>query len=307
MNLRQIEVFRAVIASGTTVAAAQALGMSQSAVSIALKHIETQAGFPLFVRSANRLMPTEEAKLLFNEVEPLTLLQQIVNQRVQDIRLGKIGRVRVVATSELTEALLPGVVQRFLHAYPDVYLSLETKPLPLAIAAVEDGLADIGFAMEPTESYGISLHPFADLRTVCLCSKSDPLAELDVVTPRDLKFSRLICPLTGTGIADLLAAAFLASGVPYQPKIEVRFLNAAARIVQEGWGVALLDELTAQSGRYTDLAIVPFQPLVPRVLSTIEPRARPMSETTRRFRELFLRVTQERLEGLRDDGPRTAT
>lgn len=300
MNLRQIEVFRAVIASGTTVAAAQSLGMSQSAVSIALKHMESQTGFPLFVRTANRLMPTEEAKLLFREVEPLLLMQQKVNQRVKDIKLGKIGRVRVVATSELTEALLPGVVQQFLQAYPDVYLSLETKPLPLAIAAVEDGLADIGFAMEPMDSYGVSLHPFAELRTVCLCAQNDPLAQRSVVTPRDLEFSRLICPLTGTAIAELLAAAFAASGVLYNPKIEVRFLNAAARIVQEGWGVALLDELTAQSGRYNDLAIVPFQPLVPRVLSAIEPRGRPISETTRRFREMFLDITQARLAALRD-------
>lgn len=302
MNLRQIEVFRAVVASGTTVAAAQTLGMSQSAVSIALKHIEAQTGFPLFLRSANRLRPTEEAKLLFREVEPLTLLQEIVNQRVQDIRLGKIGRVRVVATSELTETILPSVVQQFLQTYPDVYLSLETKPLPLAIAAVEDGLADIGFAMEPPESYGISIHPFAELRTVCLCAKSDVLANLSVVTPIDLKFARLVSPLKGTGIADLLADAFLSYGVKYEPKVEVRFLNAAAQIVQEGWGVALLDELTANSGRYEDLEIVPFKPLVPRVLSAIEPRTRPMSETTKRFKDLFIATTLDRLSGLRQNG-----
>lgn len=306
MNLRQIEVFRAVIATGTTVAAAQSLGMSQSAVSIALKHIETFAGFPLFVRSANRLVPTEEAKLLFQEVEPLTLLQQIVNQKVQDIRLGKAGRVRVVATSELTQSLLPRVVQRFLHSYPDVYLSLETKPLPLAIAAVEDGLADIGFAMEPMESYGVTLHPFVELRTVCLCALTDPLAQLPVVTPRDLEFSRLICPLSGTGIADLLAAAFMKSGVPYAPRVEVRFLNAAARIVQEGWGVALLDELTAHSGRYDDLAIRPFQPNVPRILSWVEPRGRAMSRPTERFRDMFQEITRERLGALRSADQSTA-
>jgi DNA-binding transcriptional LysR family regulator len=306
MNLRQIEVFRAVIATGTTVAAAQSLGMSQSAVSIALKHIETLAGFPLFVRSANRLMPTEEAKLLFAEVEPLSLLHQIVNQKVQDIRLGNVGRVRVVATSELTQSLLPRVVQRFLHSYPDVYLSLETKPLPMAIAAVEDGLADIGFAMEPMESYGVTLHAFAELRTVCLCALNDPLAQLPVVTPRNLEFSRLICPLTGTGIADLLATAFLQSGVPYSPRIEVRFLNAAARIVQEGWGVALLDELTAHSARYDDLAILPFQPNVPRILSWIEPRGRAMSKPTRRFREIFQTVTQDRLRVIRASDVGTA-
>jgi DNA-binding transcriptional LysR family regulator len=128
------------------------------------------------------------------------------------------------------------------------------------------------------------------------------LANLSVVTPIDLKFARLVSPLKGTGIADLLADAFLSYGVKYEPKVEVRFLNAAAQIVQEGWGVALLDELTANSGRYEDLEIVPFKPLVPRVLSAIEPRTRPMSETTKRFKDLFIATTLDRLSGLRQNG-----
>lgn len=299
MNLRQVEIFRAVMACGTTIAAAQHLGMSQSAVSVALKNIETVVGFQLFLRSANRLLPTEEAKLLYHEVEPLTVLQQIVVQRAFDIRIGNVGRVRVVATSELTESLLPIVVERFLRRHPDVYLSLETKPLHIAVEAVESGLADIGFAMEPMERYGVSLTQIAQLRTVCICADNDPLAKLKVVTPRDLAQSRLICPLSGTGIADLLAEAFRASGVPYHPMVEVRFLNAAARIVQEGWGVALLDEITANSGRYSDLAIVPFEPLVPRLLSTVAPKGRSMSRLTGQFRDLFIEVTQERLDAMR--------
>ena len=47
-----------------------------------------------------------------------------------------------------------------------------------------------------------------------------------------------------------VAEAFAKSAVPYAPTVEVRFLNVAARLVQENWGVALLDQLTASSGRY---------------------------------------------------------
>ena len=65
MNLRQIELLRAVVRCETTVRAAQELGLSQPAVSNAIKHLESQVGFPLFERVNNRLFPTAEARSLY--------------------------------------------------------------------------------------------------------------------------------------------------------------------------------------------------------------------------------------------------
>ena len=64
MNLRQIELLRAVVRCETTVRAAHELGLSQPAVSNAIKHLESQVGFPLFERVNNRLFPTAEARML---------------------------------------------------------------------------------------------------------------------------------------------------------------------------------------------------------------------------------------------------
>ena len=64
MNLRQLEILRAVIRHRTTVAAADELALSQPAVSNALKTMEAQAGFALFERVNNRLFPTTEAMAL---------------------------------------------------------------------------------------------------------------------------------------------------------------------------------------------------------------------------------------------------
>ena len=169
LNLRELEIFRAVMVLGTTVRAADELSMSQPAVSNALKTMEARLGFTLFERAGNRLDPTDEARLLHQRAEPVFQLIETVNQSALDIRSGSLGRVRVVATSEVTEALMPIAMSTFLSARPDVHVTLDTKPLHTVLEAVESGLADVGFAMDPGARTGLLLQPIESLRTVCVC------------------------------------------------------------------------------------------------------------------------------------------
>ncbi|WP_159587131.1 LysR family transcriptional regulator [Chelativorans xinjiangense] len=298
MNLRQLEIFSAVMRFRTTIAAAEELSMSQSAVSNAIKHMESQLGFRLFERVSNRLVPTEEAKILLEESEPLFMHQQAVNQRAADLRAGRIGRIRVASTAELSESILPSVIRKFLTAHPSVYLSLDTRPLTSVLDAVEMGLADVGFGMEAHDQHGITLRPIAELTTACVCQPGSPLATLPFVTPADLRDQTLIAPHTSNSIGVLIAEAFAKASTPYSPSVEVRFLNVAARLVQEGWGSALLDEMTVSTGRYSDLAIRPFQPRVRLHLSAILPKQRVPSRHTNEFISIFRKEAIRRIEEL---------
>jgi DNA-binding transcriptional LysR family regulator len=298
INLRQLEIFSAVMRFRTTIAAAEELSMSQSAVSNAIKHVEAQLGFNLFERISNRLVPTEEAKLLLEEAEPLFLHQKAVNQRAADLKAGRIGRIRVVATAELSESILPAVMAKFLTAHPSVYLSLDTRPLNSVLDATETGLADVGFGMEAHDRHGLTLKPIAELTTVCVCQPDDPLAKLAFVTPTDLRDQQLIAPHMSNGIGLLVAEAFSKAATPYSPTVEVRFLNVAGRLVQERWGVALLDELTVSSGRYSDLAIRPFQPKIPLRLSAILPKQRMPPRLVKDFISTFQSEAGRRISDL---------
>lgn len=298
MNLRQLEIFRAVMRYRTTIAAAEELAMSQSAVSNAIKHAEIQLGFKLFERISNRLVPTEEAKLLLEEAEPLFLHQQAVSQRAGDLKAGRIGRIRIVATAELSESILPSVMMQFLTQHPSVYLSLDTRPLNSVLDSVESGLADVGFGMEVHERHGLSLVSIAELTTVCVCQPDSDLATMPHVSPRDLRDHKFVAPHTSNNIGLLIAETFQKEAVPYSPAVEVRFLNVAARLVQEKWGVALLDELTASSGRYSDLSIRPFRPSVSLDLSAILPKQRIPSRLVKAFISNFREQTASRIADL---------
>src|SRR3546814_168690 len=163
MNLPQLEIVRSVMRCRTTVRAAEELGMSQSSVSNAIKHIESLLGFTLFERIRNRLVPTEEAKFLLEEAEPLFMHQRAVEQQAADLKAGRVGRIRLVATAEPSESLLPAVMRQFLTDHPSVFLSLDTRPLGTVLDVVENGLADIGFAMAGHERQGLDSKPIASL------------------------------------------------------------------------------------------------------------------------------------------------
>lgn len=299
MNLRQLEIFSAVMRCRTTIAAAEELSMSQSAVSNAIKHVESQLGFRLFERISNRLVPTEEAKILLEAAEPLFMHQQAVNQRAADLKAGRIGRLRIVATAELSESILPAVMVQFLADHPNVYLSLDTRPLNSVLDSVETGLADVGFGMEVHERHGLTIRQMAELTTVCVCQSGSPLSTLPFVTPNDLRDHKLIAPQTSNGIGVLIAEAFSKAAAPYAPTVEVRFLNVAARLVQENWGVALLDEMTISSGRYADLAVRPFQPHVRFSLAAVLPRQRIPSRLATAFISIFQKHANWRITELR--------
>jgi DNA-binding transcriptional LysR family regulator len=298
MNLRQLEIFSAVMRCRTTIAAAAELAMSQSAVSNALKHMESQLGFKLFERVNNRLVPTQEAKLLLEEAEPLFMHQQAMNQRATDLRAGRIGRIRIAATAELSESVLPPAITKFMTAHPSVYLSLDTRPMSHVLDSVETGLADVGFGMEVPPRHGLARRPLSELTTVCVCRSDSDLTRLPFVTPLDLREETLIAPQTSNGIGLLIAEAFAKSSVAYAPNVEVRFLNVAARLVQEKWGVALLDELTAASGRYGDLSFLSFKPELKLTLSAVLPKHRMPSLLVNAMLEIVEKEAAERLAGL---------
>src|SRR5260370_26824743 len=105
MNLRQLEILRAVMRTRSPVGAARDLSMSQPAVSNAIKIAESALGFLLFERVNKRLIPTQEAQILLSEAERLFLMQDLISQTAADLRTGRKGRMRIVATPEVSEQL----------------------------------------------------------------------------------------------------------------------------------------------------------------------------------------------------------
>src|SRR6201987_4714238 len=147
MNLRQLEILRAVIRHRTTVAAADELALSQPAVSNALKTMEAQAGFALFERVNNRLFPTAEAMALYKESEAIFALHAKLENRVRDLRENRAGHLSIGATPPLAYSIIPPAMSEFLQQRPQTRIFFDV----LRYEGISDGLlsrvAQLGVAL----------------------------------------------------------------------------------------------------------------------------------------------------------------
>src|SRR5690606_6601102 len=143
LNLRQIEVFRAVMITGSIRGASELLFVSQPAVSRLLSHMEQRIGSALFERIRGRLYATLEARKLFHEVETVYAGVQRVNDMARDLFEHQEGILNLVASPSLGQMLIPAAIAQYRQAPPRVKLSLRrlaqappTKRLPKRPAAV---------------------------------------------------------------------------------------------------------------------------------------------------------------------------
>src|SRR5882757_1340000 len=161
-------------------AAAAQLGLSQPAVSNAIKSIEATAGFPLFERINNRLHPTPEAKLLYKEADPIFAIHDAFEAKLGDLRENRSGRLRLVATPPLGYGILPGALKRFLAQRAGTSVFFDVRRLEGVVDAIERGIAELGFALNIGALPNVRVEPLFEGEMVCVFAPDHPLAALDV-------------------------------------------------------------------------------------------------------------------------------
>jgi DNA-binding transcriptional LysR family regulator len=122
ITLKQLEVFLAVYHQGTTVAAAEHLFLSQSAISMALSELEKQLDTVLFQRVAKGLVPTQEAHMLSSMAG--AALKQV--EQIEHVFNLKVARLVIGASTTIGNYLLPSVIRKFQeqHAEIDIRLAI---------------------------------------------------------------------------------------------------------------------------------------------------------------------------------------
>ena len=128
MNLRQIEVFRAVMLAGSVTDAARLLHVSQPGISRMLAHIELQLGLRLFERKKGRLLPTPEAQALYAEVSEVYGGIRRVTERADELKSGARLSLRVLASPSTALVAVPRAVAALASEFPAARIYLETLP-----------------------------------------------------------------------------------------------------------------------------------------------------------------------------------
>lgn len=261
MNARQLEVFRAVMQTGSVTGAAKMLNVSQPTVSKILKHTESQMGLELFQNIRGRLHPTREAEMLFPDADRVFRDLSSLRRLADDLRLGEGGLVRIAASSSLALTVMPRVVAKFREAHPRVKVTTHMFPAAETSEMVRTHEVDLGLTLSPQNAQLLQIANVGTIEMVCIMPDGHRLRDLEVVTPRDLEGETLISFSSENNFGQLLDAAFLESGLTRHVDIQTTMSVVAATLTYRGAGIAIVDRFAVDVS-FRGLEWRPFRPLV---------------------------------------------
>jgi DNA-binding transcriptional LysR family regulator len=287
MRLRHIEVFNAVMLTGSVSGAARLVNVTQPAVSRILQHAEIQLGFSLFQRSKGRLLPTTEALALYPHIEQLFAKLDEVQRLAANLKAGGTAReLRVLAVLALSYEILPRAIALFRQKHPGVAVAIEALHSPQVVSSLVLQQADVGFVFSPITHPALVQEHLAEGRMVCVAPKGMLSAEL--VRKREVHLTDLeMAPVIGLDIRDpvgtSLNQACREAGVTLKADISVQTYHAALALAHHGLGIALVDACTAVSADTSRVEVLALQPQIPVPINALRPAGKPGSVPMRAF------------------------
>ncbi len=292
MRLKHIEVFNAVMLTGTVSAAARLLHVTQPAVTQTLQHAELQLGYALFTRQRNRLVPTHEAQALYPEVQRLMSQLESVRRIAGALGSGEGQQFRILIVPSLAVRALPQALERFRVRYPQMPVTIRTLHSAEIARAIALQEGDVGIV------YGSLPHPalheelVATGRLVCVTRAGDAAADRrTTVALEDLLRSPFIRIDERDPLGTVLADQWSRLGVAPRAGITVQTHHIAMVLAEQGFGPAIIDSFTAQAGRSTALHVRTLLPEVPVEVRALLPQGLRSPQPVADFIAAFRAVT----------------
>ena len=297
MRLRHIEVFNAVMLTGSVSAAARMINVTQPAVSRTLQHAEIQLGFPLFQRVGGRLRPTEEAQTLYPHIERLFAQLDEVQRLSASLKAGRgKGELRVLTVLALSYEVFPRAMRLFREKHPSVRVHHEALHSPQIISSLVLQEADVGYVFSAVSHPALVQEQLAERHVVCVVPKGMlPVRQVKTGAISFAQLSRLpVIALDGRDpLGLLLAHTVRDSGAGLQEVMTVQTYHVALALAHHGVGVAMVEACTAASADPAKVDVLKLEPTVPTTVRMLRPTARPNSLVARAFTRCMQQALQE--------------
>jgi DNA-binding transcriptional LysR family regulator len=288
VKIRHIEVFRAVVLSGSIRSAAEQLHVSPPAVSASLKQLETIVGFELFLRTANGLVATSEGIAFNKRVAALYENLDEISAFALQLRNGVDASLRIACSPNLALEIVPRVVARLLKDFPSSSFNIEVMPTKELTNSIAAQRVDVGVGINlPNGPFG---KPFAVGRCAVVAAVPTdwPEAREHHLTPSVLAKRPWIRfhPETTQGAA---THEWLSRESVHSNSVaSVRVARVACSLVEQGIGFALLDEFTASKAAKDRVVCLPITPSITYSVDCLTASA----PTSTRLSDAFVRELQ---------------
>lgn len=243
MEIRQLEIFRALAAELHFTRAAEQVHCAQSNVTSRIRALEDELRTPLFNRLGKRVTLTDSGKRIVPYVEKiLSTLEEM--RRVALPNLKPAGSLLIGSSESMLTYRLPKVLSRFRKLYPDVELSFRPYVHERLLQSIESGALDLAICMvDAIEDERLNSLRLRSEKLVFILGPTHPLSSKKKIQPQDLNAQTLLVTESGCGYRSQLDHLISRLNVQRTNTIEFSSVEAIKQCAALGMGVALLPEI----------------------------------------------------------------
>jgi len=250
MNLHLLRVFLTVVEQQGFSRAAEALFVSQSAVSKAVRELESQLDLPLLERTGSDgkavrggvhgIALTDHGRALFEHARAIFALERIAIEDIRDRVELRHGRLRIGASTTVAAYWLPQQLGPFMRRHPQLATELIVGNTEQVSRAVIDCAVDIGYVEGWVEDPRIAVRHWRDEPLRLIAAADSALGARRRPSIAELSRQTWLLREPGSGTRQVAQSLFAARGIAPERTVEIGSNEAIARAVAAGAGIALL-------------------------------------------------------------------
>ena len=299
ITFRQLETFAEVARQLSFTRAAEALHLTQPAVSIQIRQISDTIGLPLFEQTGREITLTAAGEELLTTVRDLDDAWNRFESSIDDLKGFKRGKLRVALVTT-AKHFLPRMLGAFYQRYPDIDIELEIANREKIVQRLNKNQDDLYVMSYPPVELDIVTHPFLDNEYVLLA----PVTHWAVGSPQTLLAlagEPFLLREQGSGSRHVIDAHMQATGITLKVRLSLASNEAIRDLVASGMGLTVLSRQAL--GEHPDrlgLAVLDVEGFpLHSVWSVVHLRAKVLSLPAKAFLNDLLKTasTGKRLSG----------
>ena len=285
VKLESYRVFKEVAEVGNITAAAQALYISQSAVSQSIKQLENDLQTRLFSRNSRGVTLTAEGRMLYEYVRSAMGLLETGEAKLSQTRELQMGQLIIGASDTVTSQFLLPYLDSFHREHPAIHIQIISGRSHKVLGLLRSGKVDIAFASTPTDLTSLETYPCFPTHSIFVAGAGYPCDFDHVYSLEEMSAFHLILLERKASSRLYLERFFLQNGLKLNPEIELGARSLLVDLAAIGFGVAGVTEefvtRDLESGRLRQLK-TSFQ-IPPRSVDMCMLRDVPQTAAAERF------------------------
>lgn len=251
MDLRQLEMFQAIVETGSFTKAGERLYVSQSAVSRQIKLLEDELGDQVFRRIHRKIYLTPTGEVLLQYTRKLFNELRLMTAEISDLTHLRRGSLRLAGGMSVCTYLFPPLLKEYQRRYPNIELNITTGTNDEILRTVRANEVDAALLSLPFHDPDLNVIPALTEEMVLVMERNHPLGAKEEIGFQDLTPYTFIHFEKGANTRKLIEQIFQEEKVQFRNTMELQNVEITKPLVEQGLGISIIPFPAVASGRDT--------------------------------------------------------